>query len=165
MDALMNIQALEVKYKELGAEIERLKQQPEGIWEPELGEGYYRVGVSGDVDCFSLKVYSGSELLAHHNVYKTKELAEKASVLQRRFNLVIQACLNFDPDFVPNWSNAGEIKYAPYYDHRSQKWCSCRKFVTDESAAYISTQEIADKVVAYLNTLGIKRCLRKEKSF
>ena len=152
----MNIQALEVKYKELGAEIERLKQQPEGVWEPEVGEAYYRVGVAGAVDCFSLKVYSGSELLAHHNVYKTKELAERASVLQRRSNLVIQACLNFDPDFVPNWSNAGEIKYAPYYDHRNQKWCSCRKFVTDDAAAYISTQEIAYKVVAYLNTREIK---------
>ena len=31
----MNIQDLEQKYKELGAEIERLKQQPEGVTERE----------------------------------------------------------------------------------------------------------------------------------
>ncbi len=30
----MNIQELENKYKELGAEIERLQQQIEGVWEP-----------------------------------------------------------------------------------------------------------------------------------
>lgn len=152
----MNIQELENKYKELGAEIQRLKRQPVGVWGPELGEAYYRVGVAGAVDCFSLKVYSGSGLLAHHNVYKTKALAEKASVLQRRSNLVIQACLNFDPDFVPDWSNDDEIKHGPYYDHRTQKWCYSRTYVTNDSAAYISTLEIAAKVVDYLNSQEIK---------
>tara|TARA_B110000977_G_C10727332_1_gene357639 strand:- start:9 stop:458 length:450 start_codon:yes stop_codon:yes gene_type:complete len=149
----MNIQELETKYKELGAEIQRLKQQPEGVWEPEESVQYWRINWNGTPITTR---HCGNLDTANHNVYETEELAEKASVLQRRANLVIQACLNFDPDFVPNWSNPGEIKYAPYYDHRNQKWCSCRKFVTDESAAYISTQEIADKVVAYLNTREIK---------
>ena len=149
----MNIQDLETKYAELGAEIERLKQQPEGVWVPAVGGIFWMVDWTGGVRSLNP---NNRAAVSHHNVYETEALAEKASVLQRRSNPVIKACLNFDPDFVPDWSNPGEIKYGPYYDHRNQKWCYCRKFVTDESAAYISTQEIADKVVAYLNTRGIK---------
>ena len=149
----MNIQDLETKYKELGAEIERLKQQSEGVWEPEIAGLFFTNNSSGQA--IQTILYEEEEK-ANHNVYKTKELAEKASVLQRRSNLVIQACLNFDPDFVPDWSNGDEIKHGPYYDHRSQKWCSSRTYVTDDSAAYVSTLEIAVKVVAYLNSQGIK---------
>ena len=149
----MNIQDLETKYKELGAEIERLKQQSEGVWEPEIAGLFFTNNSSGQA--IQTTLYEEEEK-ANHNVYKTKELAEKASVLQRRSNLVIQACLNFDPYFVPDWSNGDEIKHGPYYDHRSQKWCSSRTYVTDDSAAYVSTLEIAVKVVAYLNSQGIK---------
>mgnify|MGYP003665365987 CR=1 FL=1 len=149
----MNIQELENKYAELGAEIERLKQQPEGVWEPKRGDFFFMVDFVGDIRPINP---NHTEATTHHNVYKTRQLAKKASVLQRRSNLVIQACLNFDPDFEPNWSNTGEIKYGPYYDHRSQKWCSSRTFVIDESAAYVSTQAIADKVLDYLNSQEIK---------
>ena len=153
----MNIQDLENKYKELGAEIERLKQQPEGVWEPTVGGTFWMVDWDGGVASWSP---NNRGAVSHHNAYETKEQAQKASVLQRRSNLVIQTCLNFDPDFEPDWSNAGEItgeiKYGPYYDHRSQKWCSSRTYLTDDSSAYISTQAIADKVVAYLNSQKIK---------
>ena len=149
----MNIQDLETKYKELGAEIERLKQQPEGVWEPKENEWYWRINSCGKP---IITRHCDNRVKANHNVYKTEALAKKASVLQRRSNLVIQACLNFDPYFVPDWSNGDEIKYGPYYDHRSQKWCSSRTYVTDDSAAYISTQAISGKVLAYLNSQEIK---------
>ena len=35
----MNIQDLEAKYKELGAEIERLNRQPQDVWEPTVVGG------------------------------------------------------------------------------------------------------------------------------
>lgn len=148
----MNIQELENKYKELGAEIERLKQ-PEGVWEPSVGGTFWMVCWNGGVRSLNPN-HRGA--VSHHNVYKTEALARKASVLQRRANLVIQACLNFDPDFVPDWSNGDEIKYGPYYDHRSQKWCSSRTVLTDDFAAYISTQAISAKVLDYLNSQGVK---------
>tara|TARA_R110000737_G_scaffold82699_3_gene115077 strand:+ start:19 stop:468 length:450 start_codon:yes stop_codon:yes gene_type:complete len=149
----MNIQDLEQKYKELGAEIERLKQRPEGVWEPIVGGNFWVVDYTGGVRGLNP---NSRAAVSHHNVYETEALALKASVLQRRANLVIQACLNFDPDFVPDWSDGDETKHGPYYDHRSQNWVSCRTYVTDDSAAYISTQEIANKVVAYLNNQEIK---------
>ena len=151
----MNIQELETKYKELGAEIERLKPQPKGVWEPKIFDKFYTIDNSGQP--FLTNLYEEEEeAKAHHNIYKTKALANKASVLQRRSNLVIQACLNFDPDFVPDWSNGDEIKYGPYYDHRSQEWCCSRTYVTDDSAAYVSTQAIFAKVLTYLNSQEIK---------
>ena len=149
----MNIQELETKYKELGAEIQRLKQQLEGVWEPTEGGTFWMVDWSGGVRGLNP---NNRAAVSHHNVYETEALARKASVLQRRSNLVIQACLNFDPNFVPNWSNDDEIKHGPYYDHRTQKWCYSRTYVTNDSAAYISTLEIAVKVVDYLNSQEIK---------
>ena len=149
----MNIQELENKYKELGAEIERLKKQPEGVWEPSLGGTFWMVDWTGGVRSLNP---NNRAAVSHHNVYETEALARQAIVLQRRANLIIQACLNFDPDFVPDWSNGDEIKYGPYYDHRSQKWCSSRTYVTDDSAAYISTQAISEKVLDYLNSQEIK---------
>ena len=149
----MNIQELETKYKELGAEIERLKQQPEGVWEPTVGGSFWMVDWTGGVRSLNP---NNRAAVSHHNVYETEALARQAIVLQRRANLIIQACLNFEPDFVPDWSNGDEIKYGPYYDHRSQKWCCSRTYVTDDSAAYVSTQAISAKVLTYLNSQEIK---------
>ena len=149
----MNIQELETKYKELGAEIERLKQQPEGVWEPTVGGSFWMVDWTGGVRSLNP---NNRAAVSHHNVYETEALARQAIVLQRRANLIIQACLNFEPDFVPDWSNGDEIKYGPYYDHRSQKWCSSRTYATDDSAAYVSTQAISAKVLDYLNSQEIK---------
>ena len=149
----MNIQELEVKYKELGAEIERLKQQPEGVWEPEIADLFFTNNSSGQY--FQTTFYEEGEK-GNHNAYKTKGLALKASVLQRRSNLVIQACLNFEPDFVPDWSNNSGVKYGFNYSHTMQAWHYTRTFLTDGSVAYVSTPEIAYKVMAYLNSQRIK---------
>ena len=149
----MNIQDLETKYKELGAEIERLKQQPEGVWEPEIADLFFTNNSSGQ---YYQTTFYEEEEKGNHNAYKTKGLALKASVLQRRSNLVIQACLNFDPDFVPDWSNNSGVKYGFNYSNTMQAWHYARTFLTDGSVAYVSTPEIADKVVAYLNSQRIK---------
>ena len=156
----MNIQELENKYRELGAEIERLKQQPEGVWEPEKGDSFWVVDATGATHWF----YNGESKKAkkHHNVYENESLARKASVLQRRANLVIQACLNFDPDFVPDWRDAYQHKYGFRYWHfnpdfgENPRWIYEKLGMGDSSAACVSTQEIAVKVVAYLNSQGIK---------
>ena len=149
----MNIQDLETKYKELGAEIERLKQQPEGVWEPTVGGLFFTNNSSGQY--FQTTLY-GEEEKTNHNVYKTKELASKASVLQRRANLVIQACLNFDPDFEPDWDSFyGQVKWGFSYNHSINSWVkiSCCRY--DRLAAYVSTSAIANEVLDYLNNQEI----------
>ena len=148
----MNIQDLENKYKELGAEIERLKRQPEGVWEPKRGDYFFMVDFHGAVR----SINPTGSVTTHHNIYKTRQLAEKASVLMRRSNLVIQACLNFDPDFVPDWSDEDQAKYGFFFTSRLGLWVYSATQLADDSPAYVSTREIASKVVAYLNSQEIK---------
>ena len=153
---MMNIQELETKYKELGAEIERLKQQPEGVWEPKRGDFFFTVDYDGDIKAINPK---NTEATTHHNAYKTRQVARKAGVLQRRSNLVIQACLNFDPDFEPDWENLCQSKFGVEYSHYAKRWNSNRvagSFVSILNVAHVSTLEIAEKVVEYLNSQEIK---------
>ena len=149
----MNIQELENKYKELGAEIERLKQQPEGVWEPTVGAPFCMIDWSGSVK--SLK-FNNKGAVTHHNVYKTAELAERASVLQRRSNLVIQACLNFDPDFVLNWNDLLQPRIGFYYCQDRGKWARQWESIHNVFGVYVSSEAIADKVLDYLNSQRIK---------
>lgn len=149
----MNIQELENKYRELGAEIERLKQQPEGVWEPTVGGTFWMVDWGGGVRSLNPSTRIAEK---HHNVYETEILARKASVLQRRANLVIQACLNFDPDFEPDWSDGCQPKFGFYHASDCGEWRVDVTFISNNSCAYVSTPELADKVVAYLNSQEIK---------
>tara|TARA_R110000850_G_scaffold250240_1_gene375176 strand:+ start:427 stop:879 length:453 start_codon:yes stop_codon:yes gene_type:complete len=150
----MNIQELEIKCAELGAEIQRLKRQPIGVWQPKNGDSFWVVDAAGNTHWF----YTGEVEIGikHHNVYKHESLARKSSVLQRRSNLVIQACLNFDPHFVPDWSSGSPVKYGFYFHNTLRLWACGPTHYADASAAHVSTQEMADKVVAYLNSQEIK---------
>jgi hypothetical protein len=151
----MKLQALKNKIKELEEEVERL-EQPEGVWETKLGKCYiYNDGAGRRIT----KTHNSDAIsrahIANHNVYETYEIAEKASILQRRANLIIQACLNFDPDFEPAWAD-DQRKYVFYYDHNKGDWRYRWTWTLADSIAYVSTLAIADKVVAYLNSQEIK---------
>ena len=149
----MNIQDLEQKYKELGAEIQRLKQQPEGVWEPTVGGTFWMVDWTGGVRSLNP---NNRAAVSHHNVYETEALAKKASVLQLRSNLVIQACLNFDPEFVPDWEDLVQQKYGFSQAAGRFNWRASSTIINNNSCAYVSTREIANKVVDYLNSQEIK---------
>ena len=149
----MNIQELEIKYAELGAEIERLKQQPEGVWEPKENEQYWRINSFGIP---TPTRHCGNLTKANHNVYETEALANKASVLQRRANLIIQACLNFDPDFVPDWNDNYQRKFGFYYSYDRGAWGRTYQWIHGAVVVCVSSEIIADKVLAYLNSQEIK---------
>ena len=155
----MNLQGLQLKYKELGEEIQRLKAKPTGVWETEKGEGYWAVGFAGTTVKRTLYFNGGDyalpSLIAHHNVYKTEALARKASVLQRRSNLVIQACLNVDPDFEPAWNDLTQVKYQFYYSSFTDRWRG-HNANANWGVACVSTKEKSDLVLEYLNSQEIK---------
>ena len=157
----MNLQDLESKYKELGAEIERLRAKPTGVWEPEVGEDYWAVDHASTVVQWTRGRNSGSNYAflsfkARHNIYKTKELAEKAGVLQCRSNLVIQACLNVDPDFEPDWSDHNQVKYGFVYDHSHARWEAEATYCSATFGAYVSTNKKYKQVLEYLNSQEVK---------
>ena len=62
------------------------------------------------------------DLLKHHNVYKTQAQAEKAAKYQRRYNMVLQAVLNLEPEQVVDWKDKNQFKYLVAFDHRSGAW-------------------------------------------
>lgn len=90
-----------------------------------------------------------------HNIYRTREAAEKAANLMLLSNAVIRACLEVDPDFEPNWSNINEEKWSVYYSHALKKWTETPT-VINYDPAHVSTQEKAQKVCALLNEWGVK---------
>ena len=156
----MNIQELETKYKKLGAEIERLKQRAEGVWKPSAGDAFYCVDARGETFARYLPLNPSLPAEKHHNVYETEALARKASVLQRRSNLVIQVCLNFEPNsepaFEPDWSDRDQYKYGFYFNHKHRLWEYSPKYYFDDTTSYVSTLETAVKVADYLNSQEIK---------
>ena len=139
-------------FHEMAKQIERLKQT-QGVWEPKIAESFFTNNSSGQTILTILYKEEGNE---NHNAYKTIQLAEKASVLQRRSNLVIKACLNFDPDFVPDWDNMCQQKYGFWQSTARMKWRASSTVINNNSAAYVSTAELADKVASYLNNQEIK---------
>jgi hypothetical protein len=150
------ILALEQKHKELGEKIERLKQT-EGVWLPKLGDAYWLVCDTGKT-YQSTNYHTSVDLgrISHHTGYQYEALANKASILQKRANLIIQACLNFDPDFEPDWTDKSQRKYGFYRSHYHVEWHTTSTWLLDDSVAYVSTSAIANKVVTYLNSQEIK---------
>ena len=93
--------------------------------------------------------------LEHHNVFKTKEQAQKASKLQRVSNAIIRACLLVDPDYEPDWS-LNETKYRAFFAHHQKKWGIDISWKDKKSPAYVSTRENAKRVCALLAKWGMK---------
>ena len=101
-------------------------QPPEpksSVWEPKKAEEYWYVDIDGTLDDTEWR--DGEEdwnLLIHHNVYKTQVQAEKAAKYQRRYNMVLQAVLNLEPEQVVDWKDKNQFKYLVAFDHRSGAW-------------------------------------------
>ena len=141
---------LKAAHAKMGAEIEKLESEPapepRGVWQPEKGETYYFVSNTGQVHgVFFVSDLIDHSILKYHNVYQTQIQAEKASFLTRQSNRIIQACINFDPDFVPDWTD-GSWKYSVRYSHRTNHWEVCSVQKMDSRPAYVSTNTIAQSM-------------------
>ena len=136
---------LKAAHAKMGAEIKKLESEPRGVWQPKEGESYYWLNSVGDVSNTEFCVF---DRLTHHNVYQTAKQAEKASGLTRQSNRIIQACINFDADFVPDWTNA-ERKYSVGYFVK--KWIVTSNTQVCKSVAYVSTKEIAQSICDLFN--------------
>ena len=124
------------------AEIENLESEPKSIWHPKEGEAYYWLNSVGGVYRESIGKYAP---IKYHNVYKTELQAQRAAVLTRQSNRIIQACIHFDPDFVPDWTD-GSWKYSVRYSHRTNHWEVCSVQKMDSRPAYVSTNTIAQSM-------------------
>ena len=141
---------LKAAHAKMGAEIEKLESEPEprGVWKPKEGEAYYWLNSVG------ICVYSvwpeQSATTRHHNVYQTAKQAQKASGLTRQSNRIIQACIHFDPDFMPEWTD-GSWKYSVRYSHGTNRWEWFSVQKMNSRPAYVSSGPIAQSICDMFN--------------
>ncbi len=126
-------------------------------WEPGDGVEYFFVDADGRENNRSAPGFNRlyeELLLKHHNVFQTKEQAQKASKLQRVSNAIIRACLLVDPDYEPDWSS-NETKHRVFFSSH-QGWTLDRSWKDNKSPAYVSTTENANQVCVLLAKWRIK---------
>lgn len=141
---------LKAAFAKMGAEIEKLESEPKSIWQPKEGEAYYWLNSDGAIRNTEFCVFGR---ITYHNVYQTANQAEKASFLTRQSNRIIQACINFDPDFLPDWTD-GSLKYSVWYRHGTNYWEVTSVKKVDSCPAYVSTNEIARSICDLFNEEG-----------
>jgi hypothetical protein len=87
------------------------------------------------------------------NCYETKELATKAAVMMKRSNAIIMACLQVDPDFVPDYLSDNQKHYSFYYEAPevglNGSW-ECSFSYTDNYGPCVSTVEKWKEAAALL---------------
>ena len=137
--------------------VEELQPEPESIvWEPKKGEEYWYVGCDGTVQFTDWRADKlDMDFLEHHNVYKTQGQAEKAAKYQRRYNMVLQAVLNLEPDQVLDWSDKGQNKYAPYFNQAARCWqsngCSFSSRTIEHGYPVLTDKKNVQPLLDYLN--------------
>ena len=121
--ALASEVSLVYKMKARLEELTADKEPASIVCEPERGDRYYFVLADGGIRwCDWSDGLTDKLRRDHHNIYKTRELAEKAAQHQKRFNMVLQAVLSLEPNQVVHWKDGIQTKYTPYFDHLSGPW-------------------------------------------
>ena len=130
-------------------------QPPEpksSVWEPKKAEEYWYVDIDGTLDDTEWR--DGEEdwnLLIHHNVYKTQVQAEKAAKYQRRYNMVLQAVLNLEPDQVVDWKDMNQAKYVVEFNNKKRRWFYSDRYIVDNLHAPLTNKENVQPLLDYLN--------------
>jgi hypothetical protein len=85
-------------------------------FKPEWNEEFYFVNGSVDAEkTFNCNLIEDKERYEHFNCYETEELATKAAVMMKRSNAIIMACLQVDPDFVPDYLSGNQEHHSFCY--------------------------------------------------
>jgi hypothetical protein len=129
-------------------------------FKPDVDGLYWFIEDNGQVDCnhwtndtFDVHVWD------NFNCYETKELATKAAVMMKRNNAIIMACLQVDPDFVPDYLSDNQKHYSFYYeapeDVLNGSW-ECSFSYTDNYGPCVSTVEKWKEAAALLTEWEIE---------
>ena len=133
--------------------IEELQPAPKSIvWEPKKGEKYWYVDVDGTFAAFKSEHEDDRNLLIHHNVYKTQGQAEKAAKYQQRYNMVLQAVLNLEPDQVVDWKYKNQAKYGVAFDHRNGAWEYTNRLSIESGHPVLTNSLNVQPLLDYLNS-------------
>jgi len=115
---LKELEELEQKYKEMGEEIERLKNPPnKKRWRAEKDEKYYLITQSGVVHFY----YENYDLIDNHayatgSYFRTEEEAELKRDRDLATQRVLDALREAEGDWVADWDDKDQCKCHPYID-------------------------------------------------
>ena len=122
------------------------------VWKPKKGEKYYFVGSYGHVHShYFTDDLTDKEFLSCHNIFWGRELAKKAAQHQRRFNMVLQAVLELEPNQVVYWSDDDQIKYTVYFNHASGTWESTEAWLHDQGYPVLTDKKNLQPLLDRLN--------------
>lgn len=87
--------------------------------------------------------------------YPTRDLALMSAKLTK-FNSFLLACKYcYDNDFVPDWADILQSKYAIRYDHVHKRYDVVRLTMVEFNQVVFSSSDIAQKIVDYLNSVPL----------
>jgi hypothetical protein len=146
-------------------DLAKLMKQKSTRFKPQKGQGFWFVSQGSVVslatwviDTFCMNCYD------NFNCYETEELATKASTMMRRSNAIIMACLQVDPDFVPDYLSGNQAHYAFSYSaphmfrngFRNGNWVRSPPSYIDNYGPCVSTIEKWEEAAALLKEWGIE---------
>ena len=138
-------------------EIKELESQQGKRFKPDMNGRYYVVDLSGEV---SQSVWNNDRLDSgpwdFFNCYETEELATKASVMMKRNNAIIMACLMVDPDFVPDWKRVANQEHYSFFYHNGEFNYPARWNRILTYGPCVSTKEKWEEAAALLTEWGIE---------
>ena len=133
------------------------KEPKSMVWEPKKGGVYYFVGRDGKVrGRYWVDELLDKDLLRSHNVYKTSDQAKKAAKYQERYNMVLQAVLNLEPDQVVDWSDEDQAKYMPHFNHTRGVWSITAYRWIEDGYPVLTDKKNVQPLLHFLNTTEIK---------
>lgn len=111
----MELAELEVKYKEMGEAIERLKAL-KGRWKPEVNEYCYYIAGAGNPLRWTFRGNNtDGDIVSLANVYKTEEEAQYEVNRRKAIVEVNDIIEELNDGWVPDWSS-GRDKFFLQYD-------------------------------------------------
>jgi len=115
----MNLKELEHKYKEMGEEIERLKNQPnKKRWRAEIGETYWHAADNNTIYASTEEVHLADDYRYSIGNYSiTQEEAELKRDRDLATQRVLDALREAEGDWVADWDDKDQGKCIPYIDH------------------------------------------------
>jgi hypothetical protein len=129
-------------------------------FKPEFDGLYWFIEDSGQADCnhwtndtFDVCLYE------NFNCYETEELATKAAKYMKRNNAITTACLQVDPEFVPDYLSGNQEHYSFYYQSAGMgvnpRWVMSRVYDYNRGPC-VSTEEKWEEAAALLTEWGIE---------
>jgi hypothetical protein len=129
-------------------------------FKPATDSKYYLVKGDGVVtNTYNDNLRSDRHYYNNFNCYETKELATKAAKYMKQNNAITTACLQVDPDFVPDYLSGNQVHYS--FDYKNSEircpsnWQWRASFIVDNGPC-VSTQEKWHEAAALLKEWGVE---------